>query len=362
MTEKTWFYTGGEYYNLDGKTFLEGQMYVEKYMPATQTRRYPIVMIHGGVQTGSGFAATADGRQGWAGDFTDAGYVVYVIDQPERGRSGHRLTGDATAPVQRYSVEQIQRIFTAPARDRRWPRAHRHSQWPGSGLRGDPLFDNFFASQVEMLADRTQIERSCRDAMVALLDRIGAAIVLTHSQSGPIGWLLADARPQLVKGILAIEPNGPPFRDVQFNGAPDWFSYQQGDARRWGITRLPMTFDPPVDDPEQLQPKLSAAPDDNKSRNDERETERVRGLLPGGPARTLPNLAGIPIAIVSAEASFHACYDQCTSQFLHWAGVDHDYIRLEENGIAGNGHMLMLEKNSDEIATFLIDWLTAAKL
>lgn len=348
MTTTSWFYTGGEYREIDAKTYMHGQMYVEKLMPTTVTQDLPVVMIHGGVQTGTGMIATADGRQGWAGDFVDAGYIVYVVDQPERGRSGHYLDGDVTAPLQRYSVEQIQRTFTAPARDRRWPRAHRHNQWPGTGLKGDQFFDEFFASQVDMLVDRTEIERLTRDACAALLDRIGAAIVLTHSQTGPIGWLLADARPQLVKAILAVEPNGPPFRDIQFVGAPEWFRYQQTEARRWGISRLPLLFDPPVGDASELNP----IPDSRCS-----DPELVQGLLPGCSKRTLPNLVGKAIAIVSAEASFHACYDQCTSAFLDWAGVPHDYIRLETIGIEGNGHMLMLENNSQQISAMLVEWL-----
>ena len=53
-----------------------------------------------------------------------------------------------------------------------------------------------------------------QDAGAALLDKIGPAIVLTHSQSGSFGWLIADARPKLVKAIIAIEPSGPPFEDT----------------------------------------------------------------------------------------------------------------------------------------------------
>jgi len=34
------------------------------------------------------------------------------------------------------------------------------------------------------------------------------------------------------------------------------------------------------------------------------------------PARRLPRLAGLPIVIVVAEASYHASYDHCTSKYL----------------------------------------------
>jgi len=42
--------------------------------------------------------------------------------------------------------------------------------------------------------------------LVALLDKIGPAILLTHSSTGPIGWGATLARPQLVKGVISVEP------------------------------------------------------------------------------------------------------------------------------------------------------------
>jgi pimeloyl-ACP methyl ester carboxylesterase len=49
----------------------------------------------------------------------------------------------------------------------------------------------------------------------ALLDKIGPAIVIAHSQGGPFGWQLADARPQLVKALVALESEGPPFENYE---------------------------------------------------------------------------------------------------------------------------------------------------
>jgi len=69
------------------------------------------------------------------------------------------------------------------------------------------------------------------------------AIVLTHSQSGAFGWLIADARPQLVKAILAIEPSGPPFEATIIG---------TGKARAWGPTDIPITYDPPVKDASEI--------------------------------------------------------------------------------------------------------------
>ena len=359
LASHEWFFVGGQYVEREDGTFMIGQMYVEHYVPAQRTHATPVVMLHGGAQIGTNFLATPDGRPGWLHDFLHAGYEVYVTDQPERGRSGHALKAGATAKLSRYSTTRIEQRFTASANSALWPQARHHTQWPGTGVRGDAIFDKFYAAQVQQLDDRTAIEVVNRNAGVALLDVIGEAILLTHSQSGPFGWLIADARPTLVKAILAIEPNAPPFRDVENLGEPQWFRYgedrndaQGGSAleRPWGITRIPLHFDPPINDPAQFRPTLTASPHD---------AELVAGYLPGCERRTLANLAGIPIAIVTAQSSYHACYDHCTSAFLTWAGVKHDFILLQERGLMGNGHMVMLEKNSHDIAALLVNWLNA---
>jgi pimeloyl-ACP methyl ester carboxylesterase len=97
-------------------------------------------------------------------------------------------------------AEGTQTRFAAPERYNQWPQADLHTQWPGKGAPGDPIFDQFFGSQVPGIqANSVQLNR---DALLALLDKIGPAILMTHSQSGPIGWPVADARPDLVKALI----------------------------------------------------------------------------------------------------------------------------------------------------------------
>ena len=38
-------------------------------------------------------------------------------------------------------------------------------------------------------------------------------------------------------------------------------------------------------------------------------------------------------------------------------GANADFAFLGDQGIVGNGHMMMLERNSDEIARVILDWL-----
>ena len=90
----------------------------------------------------------------------------------------------------------------------------------------------------------------------------------------------------------------------------------------------------------------------------------VRGWQQAEPARKLPNLAGMPILILMAEASYHAAYDHCTATYLTQAGVPNTFMRLGDVGIRGNGHMMMLEKNSDIAAVAAVasnGWLKAKR-
>jgi hypothetical protein len=43
--------------------------------------------------------------------------------------------------------------------------------------------------------------------------------------------------------------------------------------------------------------------------------------------------------------------------FLRQAGVENDFVKLADQGIHGNGHFMMLEKNNLQIAAVIADWL-----
>ena len=121
-------------------------------------------------------------------------------------------------------------------------------------------------------------------------------------------------------------------------------------ARSWGVADIPLTYLPPAEKESDLAPVREQGADGPNLAICWKQPD---------PPRQLPNLKGIPILIISTEASYHALYDHCTSKYLKQAGVQNTHMRLEELGIHGNGHMVMLEKNNIEVATVLQKWISA---
>jgi pimeloyl-ACP methyl ester carboxylesterase len=343
-----YFYVGGKTVMVNGKAYVTNQMYVEVRIPAKQTHPEPIVMVHGGTMSGTNYTGTPDGREGWAQYFVRRGYAVYVVDQVGRARSGY--LAESYGPMRGIERDNARPRYVEQERYNLWPQAHLHTQWPGTGELDDPAAQQLYFSQLPGIADFNKQQPLNRDALIALFEKIGPGILLTHSQAGAFGWPVADARPDLIKAILAIEPNGPPVHGVEFTGAPDWF--KEGPlSLAYGITSAPLNYSPPVADASALKFVKEEKADG-------------QGLVvcwkQAEPARQLPNLQKMPILVLTSEASYHAPYDHCTVKFLQQAGVKPSWIKLADRGIKGNSHVMMLEKNNKEIAAVIYGWLEEA--
>jgi pimeloyl-ACP methyl ester carboxylesterase len=354
------FYVGGHYVGEPGNETMHGAMYAEVWVPKNIRHPYPIVFVTGGGGQGSyALKQTPDGRPGWAYDFVNQGYTVYMMDYPGNGRSAYLpgvdgaitpprsgplmeevWTGGRSASSEWSKEEHVREHRAQEGAD--WPQAKKYSQWPSDapnkGKMGDPVFDYFAKTELQLAAVP---ENVTVEAIVRLLDTIGQPVILLfHSGIATTGWLVADARPQLIKGIIAAEPVAPPIENAERGSS--------GPARIWGLTNSFVHYDPPIKEASELQPVRQ---------------EKADGpdLLPcwvqKEPAHKLVNLAAIPVLNVAGEASYHRPYAHCVAKWLNQAGVKTTFVGLESVGLTGNGHQMMSEKNSAGIAKFFMSWL-----
>jgi pimeloyl-ACP methyl ester carboxylesterase len=257
-----------------------------------------VLLMHGGGGQGADFIRTPDGRPGWVHRFVRAGYATYVLDRPGHGRShwNERVLGPST-PVGDYRA--LYPRFVEPAKHGLWREAARHSRWPAEPLAGD----RFMASQGPMATSLAASQRHTEAIAEQLLDLTGPTIVVSHSMGAPCAWALASIGGDRVAAVVAAEPFGHP-----------------------GMVHPLGTFDN----------GLAAA--SYQGRHDP---------------------FARPVAIVTGEATWMRRSNVLAAEFVRVRSDTFEHILLEERGITGNGHMLMSEANSDEIADLVIAWLDA---
>ena len=338
LASKSSFYIGGEY--VGDPPVMGGQMYVDVWEPNNITQPYPIVLFHGNGQTGVGWQQTPDGRPGWAYYLLEQGYVLYMVDYPARGRSAY-LPGGVHGDLGIRTAAQLQTIWTNVDEMGDFPLNDNHTQWPGEGKPGDPVFDEFIKTQVQFAGQSTTL---ARHAAIELLQEIGPVILLTHSQGGGVGFGVTDGAPGLVKALITVEPGGPQIGRVSTSQV----SYTGAPANAWGPVNYPLTYDPAVSDPSELNTYLEEEAD---------RSGEVPCWLQEEPAKQLVNFLDVPILSMSADGTYHRVFDACIPKWLNQAGAQTDFFRLEEVGISGNGHMMQLELNSDDIIEFIHEWI-----
>ncbi len=128
----------------------------------------------------------------------------------------------------------------------------------------------------------------------ALIQKTGPCVVMVHSQGGNFGFQAALAAPDTVKAIIAIEPSGAP----------------------------------------------KTGPD-------------------------LEKLKNIPILVIWGDyLDKQALWQRLVPNIdafakdLRSKGGRIDWVQLPELGISGNTHMLMMDENSDQIASLIQEWMT----
>jgi hypothetical protein len=181
----------------DGQTIHGDHAYVQYQIPVN-ARRYPLVMWHGGGQFRKTWETTPDGRDGYQNIFLRRGFSTYILEQPHRGNAGRATTNGTVAAVPGPGPTGEQGIFIR-FRIGIWP-----DYFPGVQFSRDPgALDQWWRQQTPDTA--TTSNDVATAAIVELFDKVGSAVLVTHSASGVLGWITASQSAN-VKGVYAYEP------------------------------------------------------------------------------------------------------------------------------------------------------------
>jgi pimeloyl-ACP methyl ester carboxylesterase len=274
------------------------QMYVHFRIPAAK-KGVPIVMVHGSQHTGMTYETTPDGREGWATWFVRQGHPVYVVDHSGRGRSGFNPTPVNAVRDGGADPKTLPSFFLGPI-DRAWanfrfgaeyPKPFPNVQFPLDAL------DQYLAQLVPN-AEGTLKGGGANtiNALAALLDKIGPAVIFVHSQSGAYGLDVVRKRPNLVKGLVNVEGG---CETVTADDASKFFPkvpfvsvWGDNSVGAWGVN------------------------------GDKRREGCVQAV-----------------------------------KRIQSAGGNATFLLLPEAGVAGNSHMMMMDKNNLQVAGMIRKWI-----
>ena len=176
----------------EGQTFHGDHAYVSYQIPVN-ARRLPLVLWHGAGQFSKTWETTPDGREGFQNIFLRRRFGVYLLDQPRRGRAGRSTLPMTIAPTP--DEQFLFGIFRLGI----WP-----DFFPGVQFSREPeALNQYFRSMTPNTGPFDM--QVVSDAVVALFNRIGPGVLVTHSQGGGPGWLTAMKSPN-VRAVVAYEP------------------------------------------------------------------------------------------------------------------------------------------------------------
>ena len=188
-------------------TITVDQIYVHYQVP-TQARRYPITLVHGCCLTGKTWETTPDGRMGWDEYFLRKGRAVYVVDQAWRGRSAASPTAIDSVKLGKTPPDQLPPVFSA-AHEGAWTIFRFGPEYPK--VYPDMRFPldamaEFWKQMVPDWAYTLPTPNPTVPALSELAIRLDGTVLTSHSQSGIYPFQAAALNTKGIAGIVAIEP------------------------------------------------------------------------------------------------------------------------------------------------------------
>lgn len=264
----------------------------------------PMVFLHGYGQSRMGWMTTPDGREGWSTSFLRKGHSVFLVDQPRRGEAGSTtaMTNDGIDTWSAESKEYMpgdQAWYTHFRIGRVAPERYDGSQFPEGAEAQDQFFRQMTPNtgSFDMAVNVAAMDEVMKDVKAKTGKK---SVYVTHSQGGRVGW---DVGTENVAAIVAIEPGG----------TPEIGSEQY---KKFLDAKIPMII--------YFGDYIDNGPDDIQS------TGFWKSVRDG--------------AVAFAE-QYNKDGGNCT------------VINLPDIGMKGNSHFMFQEKNSEEIAAHIENWI-----
>ncbi len=275
-------------------TIVVDQMYVRYQIPVGASRP-PLTLIHGCCLTGKSWETTPDGRMGWDEYFVRQGHPTYVIDQVSRGRSAADPSAINSVKSGKAAADQLPPVFSA-SKESAWAIFRFGPEYPKvhPGMQF-PLEaqDEFWKQMVLDWSATLQTPNPTVPALSSLAKRLRRTVLVSHSQSGIYPFQTAARSNEGIAGIVAIEPAACPAAG--------------GDLTPYRNLPILVLWGDYVEQAPRWAPRLKAC------------GEFVRAL--------------------------------------NQAGGKAEMVMLADVGMPGASHMLMQDRNSLQVADWLLGWI-----
>ncbi len=276
-------------------TVTVDQMYVHYQVPVS-AKPVSLTLIHGCCLTGKTWETTPDGRMGWDEYFVRKGYPTYVIDQSDRGRSASNISVLNSVKAGKTPPSQLPDVFAA-SHESAWTIFRFGPEYPRTFPGEQFPVEAQAALWQQMVPDWSASLPTPNPSVPALSQlavKLQRTVLISHSQGGIYPFQTAAISTQGIAGIVAIEPGECPSASGELTP----------------YTKMPIVvlFGDYIDQSARWAPRLKAC------------------------------------------KAFVAAVNQ--------AGGHAQWVLLPDEGIHGNTHMMMQDRNNLDVADWILKWIT----
>jgi hypothetical protein len=275
------------------------QMYVQYQIPEGADSHVPVVMVHGCCLSSKSYETTPDGRMGWNEYFLRKHRSVYLPDQVSRGRSGFDATIYNEVKLGKRPASDMPEIRSA-THEIAWL-GFRFGPSAGKAFPNEQFpveaFEEFGKQVIPDLNGTLPAVNPTWTNLSGLAIKLKGAVLMGHSESGFFPEQAALINPMDIKAVITIETGCPALDTTQ-------------------IAKL----------------------------------AKIPTLIVFG-----DHLDDVPSSPINWPERFASC--QKFVEQVKAAGGDATMMHLPKYGQFGNSHMLMQDKNSNQVADLILKWI-----